>query len=75
MLLCCLIQTNSRCNVTAGVLLKSMTKWAWLEEEIGIEIRDDFDFEAVKTRVTVRGGGARLKCDMEMERIGCRWRW
>ncbi len=49
MLFCCSTQTNRRCSVTARMLLKSMTKQALLEEKIEIEIRDDFDFEAVKT--------------------------
>lgn len=48
-MLLCLIQANRRCSVTAGALLKSMTKRALLEEKIEIEIRDDFDFEAIKT--------------------------
>ena len=41
-----------RCSVrgvTAGVLLKSTTKRALLQEKIEIEMRDDFDFEALKT--------------------------
>lgn len=35
--------------MTAGVLLKSVSKQALLEEKIEIEIRDDFDFEALMT--------------------------
>lgn len=45
----CLMEANRGCSVTAGVFLKSMTKQVVSEEKIEIEIRDDFDFEALKT--------------------------
>lgn len=45
----CLARASRKCSVTARVLLKSMIKQALFEEKIEIEIRDDFDFEAVKT--------------------------
>lgn len=46
----CLIRVNRQCGVTAGVLLESMTKRSLAgRKKIEIEIRDDFDFEAVKT--------------------------
>lgn len=49
MLFFCLARASRKCSVTARVLLKSMIKQALFEEKIEIEIRDDFDFEAVKT--------------------------
>lgn len=60
--------------MTARVLLKSMIKQALFEEKIEIEIRDDFDFEAVKTldaayRQCHSGwsSGARLKTGIQIE--------
>lgn len=69
MLLCCFIQDNTRCNVTAGVLLKSMTQRALLEENLEIEITDDFDFEAIKTSDAAerQSHGAGRRCKTEKE--------